>query len=112
MEWLNINPSLKIYEDWITQYKIQDDNSSIAKVDEFQRRLIWNAGVNFNTTIYGVFPSKLKNLQSIRHILKPWLRLSYQPDINNFDYFSGTSLGANPSGYFSSNFGLRNNFPN
>ena len=110
MEWLNINPSLKIYEDWITQYKIQDDNSSVAKVDEFQRRLIWNAGVNFNTTIYGVFPSKLKNLQSIRHILKPWLRLSYQPDINNFDYFSGTSLGANPSGYFSSNFGLRNNF--
>ena len=52
-------------------------------------------GVNFNTTIYGVFPSKLKNLQSIRHILKPLVKIELSTDVNNFDYFSGTSLGVN-----------------
>ena len=112
MEWLNISPSIKIYEDWVYQYHSSLDDGSIIVENDFQRRLLWNVGINLNTTVYGIFPSKIKKLESIRHILKPWMNISYQPDFNsdNIDYFSGSSVGNNPSGYFSSYFGVKNNF--
>ena len=111
MEWLNITPSITMHEDWIYKYAMQSEDDA-STMNDFQRRLLWDVGVYLKTTLYGIFPSKIKNLESIRHILQPWMRISYRPESHSSetDYFSGTSLGSYPTGYFSSSFGIKNNF--
>ena len=112
MEWLTVSPSIKFYEDWISRYNTLLDDGSLLMVNDFQRRLLWDTSVDFSTILYGVFPSNFKNLESIRHIFNPWISIDYKPenDISDVDYFASTSLGANSSGYFSSRFGIYNNF--
>ncbi len=109
-EWLNVNPNFNYYDDWVFEHI--DSNQNIK--NDFQRRSIWNVGINFNTNLQGIFNIDSKNIQALKHNIKPWTNISYQSDFqdneNDIDFFQNTFMGGNPNGYFYCNFGIENDF--
>tara|TARA_B100002051_G_scaffold276836_1_gene329986 strand:- start:45732 stop:48989 length:3258 start_codon:yes stop_codon:yes gene_type:complete len=124
--WLTINPSINLKEGWIFKYNI--DNNPDNLKDGFKRRLTGNLSVSASTTLYGLFPINILNINSLRHVVYPTLSLTYSPNYNdtffgyNFgyfkniddtsiDYFRNTMIGSTPE-YENKrlNINIRNNF--
>ena len=113
--WLTINPNISVYEDWIFNYKMkeQDSNGNMVIVEKegFKSRLTWNASISAKTNIYGLLPITIGRLNSLRHIITPRLSFTFRPDFSNtkyggnnyfqkmdsgekFDYFWGSYVGS------------------
>ena len=112
--WLTLNPSLSLREDWIFNYKMLDDAGE-KNMKGFKRRFTWHSSLSAKTKIYGLFPIKVGRLHAIRHIITPSISYEYQPDFSDpqfggdlyfqkdaldenepFDYFNGSYVGNTP----------------
>jgi len=111
-KWLTLNPNVSFREDWIFNYKMEnDEGEEIDVLDEFKRRLTWNYSLSVKTKIYGLFPFRIGKLNAIRHVITPSLSYQYQPDFSDpqfggdlyfqnngtdeaFDYFKGSYVGS------------------
>ena len=112
--WLIINPSLSIREDWIFNYKKYEQSNEIVNEEEaegFKRRFTWNSSISANTKIYGLFPVQIGHLTAIRHTITPSIRYQYQPNFSDpkwggnlyfqngnvdKDHFKGSFVGRTP----------------
>ena len=118
--WLNINPSLNLTEGWIFKYYYNDE-----EYQKFKRRLTGNFSLSSSTTIYGLFPINLFNIEALRHTMSPTISLSYTPDFSEkilgidlgyfsesgYDYFENSMIGSTPSNETRRiSFNIRNNF--
>jgi len=85
------------------------------EVDGFIRRGTFSTSASMNTKLYGIVPVHVGALQAIRHTLTPSVSLTYTPnfstdfwgytetildttgELQRFDRFSGSDIGATPS---------------
>ena len=108
-KWLTINPNLSLSEDWIFNYKMENDEGEEKDVEGFKRRLTWNSSLSVKTKVYGLFPFRIGKLNAIRHVITPSLSYQYQPDYSDpqfggdlyfqdgdpeKDYFKGSYVGS------------------
>ncbi len=110
-KWLTVNPNLSLREDWIFNYKTENDEGQEIDVEGFKRRLTWNSSLSVKTKVYGLFPFRIGKLNAIRHVITPSLSYRYQPDFSDpqfggdlyfqnngtddaFDYFKGSYVGS------------------
>jgi len=107
--WLTLNPNLSLREDWIFNYKIENDEGEKIDMEGFKRRLTWNSSLSAKTKVYGLFPLRIGKLNAIRHVITPSLSYQYQPDFSDpqfggdlyfqdgdpeKDYFEGSYVGS------------------
>ena len=123
-KYISINPSIQFKSDWVDRtYSLSDSSngaveSSIEKFGFAARTIFSSFNLNMNTKVYGMFPIKIGNLHSIRHVASPSIGYSYSPDYTKdlfgknlgyfqeysdengesafFDRFSGTPAGSTP----------------
>ncbi len=91
---LNITPSIRYTEDWYLNSDRKSYNSSTnavtsTTVSGFTSIRKIQGSLNANTEFYGTFPLRLGPLSGLRHIVRPTLSYSFQPDYQKapFDYF-------------------------
>ena len=107
--WLTLNPNLSLREDWIFNYKMENDEGEGIDMKGFKRRLTWNSSLSVKTKVYGLFPFRIGRLNAIRHVITPSLSYQYQPDFSDpqfggdlyfqdgdpeKDYFKGSYVGS------------------
>jgi len=106
--WLTINPNFSLREDWIFNYKMENDEGEEINIEGFKRRLTWNSSLSVKTKVYGLFPFRVGMLNAIRHVITPSISYQYQPDFSDpqfggvlyfqdgdpeKDYFKGSYVG-------------------
>ena len=134
-KYIAIRPSLSFREEWITKYNDATSADSLGKpidaqqIGGFKARHTGTLSVSTNTKLYGILPIRIGSLKTIRHTVTPSVGFSYRPDYTDdafgyiknleddsgniyaFDPFSGTQIGATPSGEQRSiNISVRNLF--
>tara|TARA_B110000014_G_scaffold263903_1_gene262340 strand:- start:338 stop:3865 length:3528 start_codon:yes stop_codon:yes gene_type:complete len=122
-KYISINPSIQFKSDWVDRtYSLSDSsNGAVESIEKFgfaARTIFSSFNLNMNTKVYGMFPIKIGNLHSIRHVASPSIGYSYSPDYTKdlfgknlgyfqeytdengdavfFDRFSGTPAGSTP----------------
>lgn len=126
-----ISPSVSYAEKWHSQRIFRQWNDAKNKIDTsitkgFFAEREMNFGLSFNTRIFGTYKfKKEKNIQAIRHEIKPFIGLNYKPSfvsqyyqdvqidtIGNFtrvSELSGGTTGAFSDGRFGGvSFGIDN----
>jgi hypothetical protein len=127
-----VSPGISYQERWYGQKVIRQWNEKDKKVDTIVNKGFYTAremsfSVSAATAIFGTLNFKKgKNIQAIRHVIRPTVGFSYKPDmaskyyydtqvdslgsVYRFSYFDGTLLGPFSEGRFGGlNFGLQNN---
>lgn len=127
LKYLNISPGIRYQEDWLFRTTrrslnpepvvtnidtifnpldkedfILEGDTSYSKintdlVDEFRALRTFNASVNMNTQIFGTLRFQKGWLRGVRHIIKPNVSLTYNPDYtgmgwNYFDTYQSSLL--------------------
>ena len=122
-KYISLNPSIQFKSDWVDRtFSLTDSsNGQIQSIERygFAARTIFSSfNLNMNTKVYGLFPIKIGNIHSIRHVASPSIGFSYSPDYTKelfgkdlgyfeqytdsngesafFDRFSGTPAGSTP----------------
>ena len=122
-KYISLNPSIQFKSDWVDRtFSLQDSSSgqieSIERYGFAARTIFSSFNLNMNTKVYGLFPIKIGNIHSIRHVASPSIGFSYSPDYTKelfgkdlgyfeeytdsngesafFDRFSGTPAGSTP----------------
>ncbi|MGB3619240.1 MAG: putative LPS assembly protein LptD, partial [Catalinimonas sp.] len=111
LKYINVAPSLSYQEFWYLRrdrFTYDADSNAVRAeaVEGFSRAYQYNAGVGFNTRLYGIvnFGPRGK-VQAIRHVLNPTLSFSYSPDFSDprFGIYdevqvdaAGTTVRVNP----------------
>jgi hypothetical protein len=127
-KYLNLTPSINYNEDWLfrttrkelnpepiitnidtvynkadsSQFTIEGDTtySRINEflVNEFRALRTFNASVNMNTQIFGTLRFKKGWLRGLRHIIKPNITLTYNPDYTGpgYNYFDSYQSDLRP----------------
>lgn len=89
---LNITPNINYTEDWFlrTNREAQFFNSEDSTYSEetFSNRGFFalrqfSSSLSANTTIYGLFPLRVGQIQGLRHTLRPTLGFTFQPDFSS-----------------------------
>lgn len=85
--WLLLNQSLNYKEDWFNEtfsYYYDEESKKIESEKEggFAARRTFNYSASANTKAYGVFPVKIGDINSFRHVVTPSLSFSYAPDFS------------------------------
>jgi len=86
--WLLLNQSLNVKEDWFNEtfsYYFDPEENTIEdeKNPGFAARHTFNYSLSANTKAYGVFPVKIGDISSIRHVITPSMSFSYAPDFSS-----------------------------
>jgi hypothetical protein len=125
-----IAPSLSYQERWYGQKITRLWNGK--KIDTLIEKGIYTSreittGISFQTAVFGTLNFKKgKNVQAIRHVIRPSISANYKPDLAKkdyyttqtdtlgntyrFSYYNGNIMGAFSEGKFGGlNFGLQNN---
>lgn len=90
---LNWSPSIRYTENWYSRFDQRSLDSTGAvltnKVAGFTAIRRVNLGLSANTEFYGTFPLQIGPLDGFRHIVRPQLSFSYEPDYSAapFNYF-------------------------
>ncbi|MDX1438982.1 MAG: putative LPS assembly protein LptD [Rubricoccaceae bacterium] len=90
---LNWTPSVRYTEDWYSRFNEQslDSTGTIVstEVSGFTAIRRVNLGLSANTELYGTFPLRVGSLDGFRHIVRPQISFSYEPDYSAapFNYF-------------------------
>ena len=93
---LNITPNINYTEDWFIRTQRRelvpnegDSTFSLQTISNpgFFALRQFSSGISANTTIYGLFPLKVGDIQGLRHTLRPTVSFTYRPD------FSGSFWG-------------------
>jgi len=108
-KWVTLNPNLSLHEDWIFNYKMENDDGEEIDMKGFKRRFTWNSSLSIKTKVYGLFPFRIGKINAIRHVITPSLSYQYQPDFSDSqfggdlyfqdgdpekDYFKGSYVGS------------------
>ncbi|MES2648361.1 MAG: putative LPS assembly protein LptD [Bacteroidota bacterium] len=127
-----ISPGISYQERWYGQQVLREWNEKNKKVDTITQKGFYTAremsfSLSTSTAIFGTLNfKKAKNIQAIRHVIRPTMGLSYKPDMASkyfynaqvdstgrtyrFSKFDGSLLGPFSEGRFGGlNFGLQNN---
>ena len=84
---LNLSPNANYTEDWFIaseRRQLKPDGIIETRTEQgFFALRQFNAGISANTTIYGLFPVKLRAYEGLRHTLRPRVGFSYQPDFGS-----------------------------
>ncbi|MGH2643607.1 MAG: putative LPS assembly protein LptD, partial [Chitinophagaceae bacterium] len=136
-KFLTVSPSVSYTERWYTKELELTFNPKLNKLDTTYKSGLYAArqvttGVSLSTAVYGMFQFNKHNkdarIQAIRHVMRPSISLSYQPDLNSqyyywrrvdtsnnvplqqFSYFNGIGYGPFSAGKFGGiSFSLDNN---
>ena len=122
-KYISLNPSIQFKSDWVDRtFSLTDSSSgqieSIERYGFAARTIFSSFNLNMNTKVYGLFPIKIGNIHSIRHVASPSIGFSYSPNYTKelfgkdlgyfeqytdsngesafFDRFSGTPAGSTP----------------
>lgn len=129
---IQVSPGVSYQERWYGQKVFREWNDKNKKVDTIVNKGIYTAremsfSLSAATAIFGTLNFKKgKNLEAIRHVIRPTMGFSYKPDLASqyyydtqvdsignsyrFSYFDGTLLGPFSEGRFGGlSFGLQNN---
>jgi LPS-assembly protein len=129
---LQVSPGVSYQERWYGQKMIRSWNEKNRKVDTTIEKGFYTAremsfSLSAATAIFGTLNFKKgKNIQAIRHVIRPNMGFSYKPNtaskyyyntqvdtignVYRFSYFDGTMLGPYSEGRFGGiTFGLQNN---
>lgn len=99
MKHINISPSANYNERWYfkTIDRYWDQDSLVMRTDTvtgFKRAVDFSGSVNASTALYGMYNFKGKKIIAIRHVVRPNLSFSYNPDFgsNTFGYYKEVQL--------------------
>ncbi len=129
---IQVSPGISYQERWYGQKVVRYWNEKDKTVDTLIHRGFYTAremsfSLSASTAIFGTLNFKKgKNVQAIRHVIRPTMGFSYKPDMASkyyydtqvdslgrkyrFSYFDGSLLGPFSEGRFGGlNFGLQNN---
>jgi hypothetical protein len=89
--FVNVSANGSYNEYWYptsTRKSFDADSNEVVeeKIRGFTTARDFNTGVSFNTTVYGLMNTKIGNIESFRHTLRPTLSLNYRPDFSS-DYW-------------------------
>lgn len=101
-KYLNFNAGFNYRENWYFSYIdkqyfsfYEKQNDITGKIDTFRNQAIditkygfksyrdFDLNLSFNTILYGMIPFKNGKLKAIRHVFRPSLNFSYNPDFTN-----------------------------
>ncbi|HSK12582.1 MAG TPA: putative LPS assembly protein LptD, partial [Phnomibacter sp.] len=88
-----VAPSISYQERWYGQEVIRQWNDALEKVDTlvnkgFYRGQEMTFGLSFQTAVFGTFNfKKSKNIEAIRHVIRPNISLNYKPDLASKDWY-------------------------
>lgn len=85
--WLLLNQSMNVKEDWFNEtfsyfYDTETNKVESEKEAGFAARHTFNYSASANTKAYGVFPVKIGDINSFRHVITPSLSFNYAPDFS------------------------------
>ncbi|MBN1466387.1 LPS-assembly protein LptD [candidate division KSB1 bacterium] len=83
--WLSLNQGLAFSEDWFVEtydyyYDSEKNRIESQDVGGFAARHSFSYSASANTKAYGVFPVRLGDINSFRHVMTPSVSLSWAPD--------------------------------
>ncbi|MDQ7064595.1 MAG: putative LPS assembly protein LptD [candidate division KSB1 bacterium] len=82
--WLRLSQSLTIDEDWFDRARVYEDSTLEMNEEKgFFRRHTFSYNASANTTIYGLFNTRIGPIQAFRHVVTPSLSFSYRPDFSD-----------------------------
>ncbi|WP_133998601.1 putative LPS assembly protein LptD [Dinghuibacter silviterrae] len=90
---VQIAPSVSYDETWFSRQLIKTWDNKNSKLDTtiykgfFQQRQM-TYGVSTSTALYGTFNFGNGYVKAIRHVIRPQIGFSYQPDLNKGAYYS------------------------
>ncbi len=82
---LRLTPRFSYQEEWFIQTRregvdLSDSTRTERTVPGFFALRTFSLGVGANTSIYGLFPVRIGAFRGLRHVMRPSLSFSYQPD--------------------------------
>ncbi len=77
--YLTVEPSMSYRE---TIYYLESLEAFPSDTDQFDTRELWDAEVDFFTEAFNVFNVDVMGMDRIKHTIRPQLRYSYVPDID------------------------------
>ncbi|TAN18301.1 MAG: LPS-assembly protein LptD [Chitinophagaceae bacterium] len=113
-KFLTVSPGVSYTERWYTKEQILNFDPKLNKLDTTYKSGLYTArqvttSISLSTAVYGMFQfnkhDKDARIQAIRHVMRPSISLSYQPDLNSqFYYYRRVDTAANipmqPFSYF------------
>lgn len=113
-KFLTVSPGVSYTERWYTKEQILNFDPKLNKLDTTYKSGLYTArqvttSISLSTAVYGMFQfnkhNKEARIQAIRHVIRPSISLSYQPDLNSqFYYYRRVDTAANipmqPFSYF------------
>ncbi len=85
--WLLLNQGFSYREDWFNEtysYTYDEQKNTVVSEKEggFAARRTFSYTASANTKAYGVFPVKIGDITSFRHVVTPSLSFAYAPDFS------------------------------
>ncbi len=94
-KYLNITPSFRYTEDWITDITEASYDSTTNEIIEnkvkgFAARHTFNFSIGAKTNLYGLFPVGIGKFKFLRHKLEPSVNFNFAPDFSEpfYGYFN------------------------
>lgn len=95
-KFLTISPGVSYTERWYTKERLLTFNPKLNKIDTAYHFGFYTArqastSLSLSSAVYGMFQfnkhNKEARIQAIRHVMRPSVSLSYQPDMNKQFYY-------------------------
>ncbi len=89
LKYLTVSPSFSYSELWYFkqlryEFDAEQNGVRVDTLDGFARAGSYRTSFGLNTTIYGFYPfPKKSSIQAIRHIIRPSVSFSFNPDFSN-----------------------------
>ncbi len=85
---LNLTPNFNYDESWYiqTERRAIDDSTGrmvTSREPGFEAIRTFNSGVSANTEFYGLFPFRMGRFQGLRHVVRPSMSFSFQPNFSS-----------------------------
>ncbi len=103
-KYFNLSPSVSYSERWVDRkftYTYNPDSNAVdVDTTRFGRVYNYSAGASLSTNIYGTVYVRGKRVEAIRHMIRPSLSYSYQPDFGDpfFGFYQNLYLGEDNNG--------------
>ena len=103
---ITISPSVSFENKWFGQSNTLQWNPTLKKVDTLISRGFYNAshvtfGLGTATRIFGTYKIKGKNIEAIRHEIRPSISFNYTPDLASSYYYTAQVDSAGRKSRFS-----------
>src|SRR4030067_1053339 len=78
LRYFSFSPRVNYRETWYYVFNTNLSKDSVA-TENFERRGIYDLGVNFQTNLYGTFLTRIGSLIGFRHVMTPSVGFGWQP---------------------------------